>query len=488
LNEYTYEFLPHRGISKETFNFYGVKTKIDAEGKPVALGFKNPNGSYLIRRLDRKDFYSEGDMAKAGLFGRDKFAAGEHDSVIIAEGGLDALSMHQVLRMPACSVQSGSTALRDCIVDREWINSFSKVYLAFDGDAAGREATAAVAKLFDYSKLYLVKFSNPNRKDANEYLRNGEVDELRTLFRNSKRYLPETIISGFDEFRRILTEETKQGMPYPFRKLNEMTFGIRTGEVVLITAQEGIGKTELMHTIEHTLLKETDYGIGAIFLEELPKRHLQSLAGIELKSRVHLPDSLYTNDQVAAALEKLIRSSERLHVFNQFGVSDPVLLLDNFRFLSTARGCRVILLDHVHMAVVGSSVEDERRALDYFSAGIEMQVKELDYAAIVVSHVNDAGQTRGSRYIGKSVDVRIDLNRDLLHPDPVERNTTYMTISKNKFAGRTGAAGRIVFDPLTGLYKEILDAQETFGAEVHDGSPRLAAPSGAQHAVGAHLQ
>jgi len=42
-----------------------------------------------------------------------------------------------------------------------------------------------------------------------------------------------------------------------------------------------------------------------------------------------------------------------------------------------------------------------------------MMVKELDFALIVVSHVNDDGLTRGSRNISKIADIRLDLYRIL---------------------------------------------------------------------------
>ncbi len=43
--EFTYEYVPWRGISKRTLEFYDVKTKINAEGKPIAIGFRYPNGA-----------------------------------------------------------------------------------------------------------------------------------------------------------------------------------------------------------------------------------------------------------------------------------------------------------------------------------------------------------------------------------------------------------------------------------------------------------
>src|SRR5215467_15735352 len=80
---YTYEYLPWRGVTKETMQFYDVKTKIDADGQPISLGFKYPNNSFKIRNLSAKEFYSKGDLFKAGLFGQDKFSVGSHKYVTI---------------------------------------------------------------------------------------------------------------------------------------------------------------------------------------------------------------------------------------------------------------------------------------------------------------------------------------------------------------------------------------------------------------------
>lgn len=455
--EYTYEYLEQRGINKDTFRFYDVKTKIDATGKPVAIGFKYPNGAYKIRNFEKKEFHTEkakdgSDISKAGLFGRDKFSNGSHKYVTITEGEFDALSLYQAIRSPVVSVQSGSSGHRDCVHDLAFLNSFERVYLALDGDAVGREAASRIAQLFDFNKVYLVKFDK--RKDANEYLKNGEEEELRNLWWNAKRYQPENVVSDLQAFKEILSVEPKPGVPYPFKQLTDMTYGIRTGESVLITAQEKVGKTELMHFIEHQLLKETDDAIGAIFLEEPKQRHLQALAGIELKRPVHLPDSGVSSSDVYSAVERLVRQDDRLHIYSHFGSDSPDVLLDTIRFLVSARNCRYILLDHITMAVSGLAGEDERRALDYLSTRLEMMVKELDFALLIVSHVNDDGKTRGSRNIAKVCDIRIDATRDLQAEDPEERKSIYLNLALNRYSSITGPAGRLIFDLQTYSFRE----------------------------------
>lgn len=463
-NEYTYEFLSYRGIDKETFRFYNTKTKIDKEGKPVSIGFLYPNGSMKVRTLP-KEFHTIGDIAKAGLYGRDKFSGGQ--SVVITEGELDALTLYQVLRIPCVSVRSSSSCKLDAAIDRQWLNSFERIYLAFDGDGPGREAASAVASLFDYNKVYQIRFPGGDRKDANDYLRAGEGEELARLFKSAKRYSPETIISSWHDFNKILHEVPKVGVNYPFPTLNYMTYGIRTGESVLVTAQEGVGKTEFLHAIEHYLLSNTKDAIGAIYLEEGKKRHLQALAGIHLQRPVHLPDSGVTDDEAYAAVQAVVQEDDRLHIYSHFGSDDPETILDTIRFLVAARGCRYILLDHITMVVSGLGGENERRALDYLSTRLEMMVKELDFALIIVSHVNDDGLTRGSRNISKIADIRIDLSRDIKASDPIIRRTTHLMVSKNRFSGRTGPAGDLLFDPKTytlsedfGFAAEILPAND----------------------------
>lgn len=451
---YTYEYLPFRGISKNTYRRYGAQTKIDSDGKPVSIGYPHREpGVYKVRELDKKSFHYVGEVQR-GCFGVDKFTPGSSKTITITEGYEDALSLYEVLGSTCISVQSSSSAAADCAVDRAFINSHERIYLAFDADERGREAAAAVAKLFDYSKVYEVRFPGGNRKDANDYLQHGQHDELKQLWWNSKKYLPDEIKSSFVDFEKIINEEQKTGIAYPFPTLTYMTYGIRTGETVLITAQEGIGKTEVMHAIEYQLLRHTDVPVGAIFLEEPKKRHLQALAGIHLARPVHLPDCGTSNEEIFSAVQEVVGADDRLHIYSHFGSDDPEHILDTIRFLVSARGCRYILLDHITMVVSGLGGENERRALDYLSTRLEMMVKELDFALILVSHVNDDGLTRGSRNISKVADIRINLHRDILSSDPVVRRTTNVSISKNRFCGRTGPAGQLLFDPSTYTLKE----------------------------------
>ena len=96
-----------------------------------------------------------------------------------------------------------------------------------------------------------------------------------------------------------------------------------------------------------------------------------------------------------------------------------------------------------------------RSQFDYFVTSLQMMVKDLNFGLIIVSHVNDFGQTRGSRYIGKIADTRIDLTRDLNASTERDRNTTQVNVSKNRFGAKTGPAGKLYFDTGTFTYSEL---------------------------------
>src|SRR6267142_1970603 len=98
------------------------------------------------------------------------------------------------------------------------------------------------------------------------FYQHGDGEELKQLWLNAKKYLPDWIVSTNAEFEKILLEPVRHGIAWPFPTLNYMTYGIRTGESYLLTGPEGIGKTEILHAVEHQILRATNDNVGAIFL------------------------------------------------------------------------------------------------------------------------------------------------------------------------------------------------------------------------------
>jgi twinkle protein len=450
------EYVPWRGVTADTMRFYRCGTKVAPDGKPLTIGYEYPGGGIKVRDLNEKKFWSTGSMSAPGLFGQDRFPAASAKSITITEGELDALSVFQMLgsQYPAVSVRSSSSARKDCQQAFDYLNSFEKIYLALDNDEQGRKASQQVASLFDFNKVFEVKLDL--YKDANEYLTKDKAREFKSVWWNSKRYLPEGIVSSLSEFRHILEADgDKPSIPGPFPVLDALTMGIRTGEFILVTAPEGIGKTEFIRRFEHHLLQTTSVPIGCIHLEETKARQLKGLAGIELGCPAHLPTGGVSPDEINNALVKLTSGrDDRLHIYSHFGSDDPDVLLETIRFLVAVCGCKYVFLDHLTMVVTGLESDDERKLLDYLSTKLATMCHDLDFTLFCVSHVNDDGKTRGSRNISKVANLRIDLSRDLVAELEEDRNKTFVTVTKNRYAGKTGPAGVLAFDVDEFMLKE----------------------------------
>lgn len=451
----TTQIVPYRGHSRRALEKYHCTQRVDNAGNIIETVYPYPSYD-KVRRLADKSFYiqAKGDKKSGELFGEGIFEPGSHYTITLVEGEEDAMAAYEMLGYgpPVFSVGSSSSAFKDCTAKFDLINSFEKIILNFDNDEHGRSAAKAVSSLFDFNKVHI--FFLETVKDANDLLLSKSGADYVHAWNNAKRYTPENIVSSFKEYDDILAQaSTKALCDYPFSTLQEFLRGIRPGETVLFKALEGIGKTEVMGAIEYHVLKTTKHNVGIIHLEEPIKRTLQRFANYELGYPVHLDENIPLS-VVQSAIHRAIPTDERVHFYKNYGSEDVNDVISTIRFLVSACKCRFIFLDHITRLVSGTKIDDERKALDYISTKLSQLADELQFALVMVSHVNDDGKTRGSRNISKEAYAVISLDRDLVSPDPNVRNTTRFTVEKNRTGSTTGPAGECYFDPATFMLSE----------------------------------
>lgn len=458
-----FEFYPQRGISKKTLEFYNIKTKF-VNDVPYETGFfyPNENGFKFRRHGDNvpknQRYYTTDGLYSPGLWGKDKFDPGSKESITICEGMYDAPAMFEILHgNSACvCVTSSANAKRDISKDFEYVNSFKKIYLCFDNDEAGRNATAQIVPLFDFNKVYHVKFHK--HKDPTEYLEQGNAEELREAWKNARRFAPENIINTFAEVEKALEDGNDEMVAtWPFKCLNDKLYGIFAGEVTVIKAPEGVGKTTFFGATEHHILKTTNVNIAIIHLEEKNSRSIKRLAGYELGVDAIKPDNNLTNKDVLDAYRKMVGDNEdRVHIYSSWDVQDEDNFLANIRFMVVSGGVKIVCLDHITWLGTGLDSDDERKKLDRLTQKLKLMAEELGFALIEISAINDDGKTRGSRNISKAADNVIMLTRDTTAFDPIVRNTIDFVIEKSRL-GESGPGGSAIKDMITG---RLIDKEE----------------------------
>jgi twinkle protein len=459
-----------RGISEETCKKYGVKASMNNGMIGTHIyPYHDETGSLIgmkTRYVKNKQFSIVGSTSNSGLFGQQLFNGGKY--VTITEGEVDALSVYQMLgsKYPVVSIKNGvSSALKDIKNSYEWLDKFESIVLNFDNDEVGREAANKVSELFKPGKVKIVKLPE-SYKDANDMAVRRKYEEYTKCWWNAPTYAPDGIINGTELLDEILEPITKSSVNYGWKGLDELTYGIRRGELITITAGTGLGKTSIIKELIYHMFKNTDSNIGMLMLEESSKISSLDIMGIEANIPLRRPDINISDEDKISYYKKTIGTG-RFYFFNHFGSNSIDTIMSRIRYMAKAVDCKFIVLDHVSMILSSQEFGDERKGLDEIMTKLRTLVQETNVALVCVSHlkrpdgkghedgaVTSLSQLRGSGSIAQLSDMVIGLERDSQNEDIVMRNTTCVRVLKNRFVGMTGPATYLYYDKDTGRLHE----------------------------------
>jgi len=262
----------------------------------------------------------------------------------------------------------------------------------------------------------------------------------------------------------------KAEVSYPFEGLNKLTYGIRKGELVTVTAGSGLGKSQFLRELIWHILCKTQDNIGLMFLEESVRKTGTSIMSLAANKPLHLPDCDATMEEKRAAFDATL-GTDRLYMFDHFGSTDIQNIVKRTEEFANAFGCGYVFLDHVSIVVSSQQNGDERKALDTIMTELRTLVQRTGISLILVSHLKrpDGGkgheegvattlaQLRGSGSIAQLSDMVLGLERNGQADDEKERNTTRVRVLKNRFAGLTGQACSLVYSKYTGRMVETED-------------------------------
>jgi twinkle protein len=423
-------------------------------------------------RLPQKNFMALGDFSKAGLYGSHLWSGGK--KLVITEGELDALSVSQIqdYKWPVVSVPNGAAGAKRVIANNlEYLAGFEEIIFMFDNDEAGRKAAEECAAVLPVGKAKIAKLP---LKDANEMLVAGKGQEILHAIWNAPVYRPDGIIDGREIWETVSKELTNDGSPYPWEGLNNLSHGIRKGEIVTLCAGSGIGKSQICKEIAYDLIRK-DKTIGYIALEENVRRTALGLMGIHLNKPILIhPDTV----DVAAKRESFEATvgSGRCYLYDHFGSLDSENLANRIRYMVAGCGCEYVFLDHLSIVVSGHDHGDERRFIDNTMTRLRSLVEELKFSLILVSHLKrpdgrgheeggltSLSQLRGSAGIAQLSDMVFGLERNQQDEDLAD--VTRVRVLKNRWSGQTGMAVSLDYSHDTGRISEI-SMMEEVGADI----------------------
>jgi twinkle protein len=462
------DFVPltKRKLSEDTCRHWGYGIS-EHRGTPVQVAqYRDAAGAIVAQKLRTpdKDFSWLGDHSAVGLFGEHLWRNGGK-MVVVTEGEIDAMSVSQMQdhKWPVVSVPDGAqSAPRAIRKSLEFLEKFERVIFMFDMDEPGRKAANECALLLTPGKAFIAHLP---AKDANELLVAGEGAKIVPAIWGAKAYRPDGIVAGTDIWEKVIDTKGFASVPYPWQGLNNLTRGIRNGELVTLTAGTGTGKSEVARQVAANLHDNHEETVGYIALEESVQRTALGFMGLRLGRRLHVDMGDVADPALRGAFDVTVGSG-RYYLYDHWGSLESENLMSRIRYMVRGLGCTVVVLDHISIVISGLDVEDERKTIDLTMTQLRKLVEELQFKLIVICHLKRVDGTpaeeggritiqhlRGSGSIAQLSNMVIALERDQQSRGE-KANLTCMRVLKNRFTGETGEAGWLKYDTNTGRLTE----------------------------------
>lgn len=438
-----------RGMKQSTFDKYQVTYN------KKTYTFPYGSSAYKTRSDDKKMAWNNYEQANS-LFGEHLFSPVLSKTITITEGEFDAMAAYEMMgsKWPVVSIRNGASgAAKNIAQSRKYLEQFKEIVINFDNDEPGRRAAQEVAAMFEPGRCRTLFLSDA--KDANDYIKMGKAEQYYKEWWAAPKYKPEGLVLWSDTWDQIENPPEYHALSVPWSGLQYHTYGLRTSEMWLISAHKKVGKTTILKEIEHHILKQDPTTkLGLIHLEESVKDTVDGLLSIELNKPIHLPDvDVPLEDKKAAFKAVGGEDGDRIIMWDHFGSNTLDALLANIRNMH-AMGCKYIILDHMTI-LTSAQLLDERKELDQISTKLKMLCMELDIWLGVVIHLSRKGEIRGSEGPGQLANIVLSLERDKNSENAVTKHTLKVTVTDNRFCGRTGITDYLRYNPETGRLREL---------------------------------
>ena len=437
------EYMPQTGQAENTikFNYYIGNQLINIKYRDGRKNFKLYKGA-------EKVFYNINSIVG-------------HDSVVIVEGEIDALSLHEAGVPNVISVPNGATLNHNNLdyLDNtiDYFEDKTKIILAVDADEPGQMLKQEFIRRLGAENCYIVDFEEC--KDANEYLLAHGKDKLKFAIHDS-RQVPLENVTTLKHIENDLQDFVKHGFKPGFQiglENFDDIFSTYTGQFITVTGIPSSGKSDFVDQMVVGYNKQYGWKTAFASPENAPiYLHAHKLmrktwgdmpapgdiGGSKWKEvSNHVDENYYFIDMDKYSLESVLRKGAELVKRKRI----KCLVIDPFNKVRD---------------VNAASDDVNRYTMDYL-AKIEQFCKRYDVLTFIVAHPTkmykgqDGKMEEPTMYNIKGGGEWYDASYHglLVHRDYEAKNTK-VKVLKCKFQnlGQNGAESFFTWEPKSGSF------------------------------------
>lgn len=334
------------------------------------------------------------------------------DFTAVVEGEKDVLTLERIGMIATCNNGGAGN------FDERLAPYFADKHVAIfpDNDDPGRSHAVKVATMLSgvAKSLKIVELPGLQVKgDVTDFVNTGgTVADLRELYRKAQPWTPEwefasDIPDENDKYVRSIDQEIESaggltpfwnlasfvGLPTPFTRLNYMLGGgLRNGEVYVIGANQGAGKTSLAMQFGIAALR-CQHGVLMFSMEMGWRAAFQRMVGIE--ARVDLQSFRESQRSNKENRDELLRLTGATMDFSSWNLlvstrsaATPEYITSETRRIANRSRVDLVIVDHMQLMSAEQNPRSEYEKFTAISRALKHTAVELDLPVLLVSQTS----------------------------------------------------------------------------------------------------
>jgi replicative DNA helicase len=295
---------------------------------------------------------------------------------------------------------------------------------------------AILRRLADAS-IRIGQMSYAAEGDADEIVDRAQAEVYSVTDRRaSEDYKPlsELMQPTLDEMEAISSRSGNlAGVPTGFADLDDLTNGLHPGQMVIIAARPGVGKSTLALDLARSA--SIKHGLTSVIFSlemsqiEITMRLLSAEASIPLS---HIRGGRMSDDDWTRVAAKMGQVSEAPMFIDDSPNLTMMEIRAKARRLKQRHDLKLVVIDYIQLMTSGKKVESRQLEVSEFSRQLKLLAKELDLPVVALSQLNRGPEQRNDKRpmlsdlresgsLEQDADLVILLNRPDLYDKDSER-------------------------------------------------------------------